>query len=135
MLSSIQRFCRVLGTGLGFVPVGIGGVLIFPVLNLMVREPKRRRTIARDLVQLTFRCIVRSMCTLGVFQYETKGLERLERRGQLILANHPTLIDIVFLLAFVQQADCIVKARLWRNLFTRATVRAAGYIANNEDSV
>lgn len=135
MLSSIQRFWRVLGTGLGFLPVGIGGVLIFPVLNLMVREPKRRRTIARDLVQLTFRCIVRSMCALGVFQYETKGLERLERRGQLILANHPTLIDIVFLLAFVQQADCIVKARLWRNLFTRATVRAAGYIANNEDSV
>jgi 1-acyl-sn-glycerol-3-phosphate acyltransferase len=102
MLSNIQRFWRVLGTGLGFLPVGIGGVLIFPVLNLMVREPKRRKTIARDLVQLTFRCIVRSMCALGVFQYETKGLERLERRGQLILANHPTLIDIVFLLAFVQ---------------------------------
>jgi len=80
MLSSIQRFWRVLGTGLGFLPVGIGGVLVFPVLNLMVREPKRRRTIARDLVQLTFRCIVRSMCALGVFQYETKGLERLERR-------------------------------------------------------
>ena len=135
MFSGVKRYGRVLGTGLGFLAVGIGGIFIFPLLNLTVREPKRRKVIARDLVQLTFRCIVRSMCALGVFDYETKGLQRLERRGQLILANHPTLIDIVFLMAFVQQADCIVKARLWRNPFTRATVRAAGYIANDDDSV
>jgi 1-acyl-sn-glycerol-3-phosphate acyltransferase len=135
MFSGFKRYGRVLGTGLGFLAVGIGGIFIFPVLNLTVREPKRRKAIARDLVQFTFRCIVRSMCALGVFHYETMRLQRLERRGQLILANHPTVIDIVFLMAFVQQADCIVKARLWRNPFTRATVRAAGYIANDDDSV
>jgi 1-acyl-sn-glycerol-3-phosphate acyltransferase len=135
MFSGVKRYGRILGTGLGFLAVGMGGIFVFPVLNLAVREPNRRKTIARDLVQLTFRCIVRSMCALGVFDYETKGLQRLERRGQLILANHPTLLDIVFLMAFVRQADCIVKARLWRNPFTRATVRAAAYIANDEDGV
>ncbi len=135
MSSSLKRYWRVLCTGVGFLPIGIGGLFVFPLLNLMVRQPKRRRVIARDLVQLTFRCIVRSMCALGVFYYETKGIQRLERDGQLILANHPTLIDIVFLMAFVRQADCIVKARLRRNLFTRATVRAAGYIANDDDAL
>lgn len=135
MFSGLYRYWRVFGTGLSFLAVGVGGVFIFPVLNLVVREPQQRKIIARTLVQLGFRAIVRAMCAFDVFQYEVKGLERLDRRGLLILANHPTLIDIVFLMAFVQQADCIVKARLWRNPFTRATVRAAGYIANDDDSV
>jgi 1-acyl-sn-glycerol-3-phosphate acyltransferase len=38
-------------------------------------------------------------------------------------------------MAFVPRADCIVKARLWRNPFIRATVRAAGYIRNDHDGV
>lgn len=135
MFNGLYRYWRVCGTGLSFLAVGLGGVFIFPVLNLLVREPEQRKMIARNLVQLGFRGIVRAMCAFDVFQYEVNGLERLDRRGLLILANHPTLIDIVFLMAFVQQADCIVKAKLWRNPFTRATVRAAGYIANDDDSV
>jgi 1-acyl-sn-glycerol-3-phosphate acyltransferase len=49
----------------------------------------------------------------------------------LILANHPTLIDTVFLMAFVKHADCIVKGRLWNNPFTRGPVQAAGYVNND----
>ncbi|MDH3443450.1 MAG: 1-acyl-sn-glycerol-3-phosphate acyltransferase [Deltaproteobacteria bacterium] len=135
MLNGIYRYWRIFGCGLGFLAVGIGGAIVFPVLNVVIRQPQRRKVLARNLIRLTFRGIARSMSALGVFQYETTGLQRLERRGLLILANHPTLIDIVFLMAFVPQADCIVKAGLWRNPFTRATVRAAGYIRNDNDSV
>jgi 1-acyl-sn-glycerol-3-phosphate acyltransferase len=135
MLNALYRCWRVLGVGLGFLTVGIGGIVVFPVLNLVVREPRRRTMLARDLVQATFRGIVRTMCAFDVFQYQVNGLQKLDRRGLLILANHPTLIDIVFLMAFVKQADCIVKAKLWRNPFTRATVRAASYISNSDDSV
>jgi 1-acyl-sn-glycerol-3-phosphate acyltransferase len=67
---------------------------------------------------------------LGVLRYEIVGLEKLERGGLLILANHPTLIDTVFLMAFVKRADCIVKGQLWNNPFTSGPVRAAGYISN-----
>jgi 1-acyl-sn-glycerol-3-phosphate acyltransferase len=135
MLKGIYRCWRIFGTGLSFLAVGIGGVFIFPVLNVVIRERRRRKVLTRDLIRLTFRGIARSMCAFGVFRYETTGLQRLERRGLLILANHPTLIDIVFLMAFVPQADCIVKAGLWRNPFTRATVRAAGYIRNDDDGM
>jgi 1-acyl-sn-glycerol-3-phosphate acyltransferase len=135
MIKLVYRYWRILGTGLGFLAVGIGGVFVFPVLNMVMRESQRRKVLARNLIRLTFRGIVRSMCAFGVFQYETTGLHRLEGRGLLILANHPTLIDIVFLMALVPQADCIVKAGLWRNPFTRATVRAAGYVRNDDDGL
>jgi 1-acyl-sn-glycerol-3-phosphate acyltransferase len=135
MLSKLRRYWRVFGAALGFLPVGIGGIFVFPVLNLVVRDPARRQVMARNLIRLTFRGITRWMSALGVFQYQATGLQRLERRGLLILANHPTLIDIVFLMAFVPDADCVVKAKLSRNPFTRAAVRAAGYIRNDEDGI
>jgi 1-acyl-sn-glycerol-3-phosphate acyltransferase len=135
MRSRVYRYWRIFGTGLSFLAVGIGGIFVFPALNVVIREPQRRKALARKLIRLTFSGIARSMSAFGVFQYDTTGLQRLERRGLLILANHPTLIDIVFLMAFVPQADCIVKAGLWRNPFTRATLRAAGFIRNDDDGV
>jgi 1-acyl-sn-glycerol-3-phosphate acyltransferase len=135
MLKRVKWCWRVFGVALSFIAVGIGGLFIFPLLHLVIRQRQRRQNIARDLIRLAFRAIVRSMCAFGVFDYQATGLSRLDRQGLLILANHPTLIDIVFLVAFVPRAECIVKEGLWRNPFTRATVSAAGYICNRGDSV
>jgi 1-acyl-sn-glycerol-3-phosphate acyltransferase len=135
MLAEIARYWRVFGTGLSFIAVGTGGVFLFPVLNLIIWDRRLRSRIARQVIRFTFRCIVAVMRIMGVFRYEIRGLERLERNGLLILANHPTLIDIVFLMAFVKRAECIVKSGLWRNPFTRATIRAAAYVRNDDYGV
>lgn len=135
MLRSVSRYWRIFGTSLGFVVIGIGGMFAFPVLNIFIPNRERRAALARHMIKFTFRCIVGLMRLLGVFRYEITGLERLEREGLLILANHPTLIDIVFLMAFVDRGDCIVKSALWRNPFTHAAVRAAAYIRNDDDGV
>ena len=133
MFNRIALGWRVFGTGLGFIVIGIGGVSLFPLLNICIRSPRRRSEVARHAIKITFRFIVGLMRVLGVFRYDVEGLERLTRQGQLILANHPPLIDIVFLMAFVKRADCIVKSGLWRNPFTCAAVQAAGYIRNDDN--
>jgi 1-acyl-sn-glycerol-3-phosphate acyltransferase len=131
----LSLYWRVFATGLSFAVFGIGGLLmrvgVFPLLNLMVRQPERRVAAARAVIRRAFRAYVDLMRALGVLRYEIRGLDKLERGGLLVLANHPTLIDTVFLMAFVKNADCIVKGALWNNPFTRGPVRAAGYI-NNE---
>jgi 1-acyl-sn-glycerol-3-phosphate acyltransferase len=66
-----------------------------------------------------------------VLSYEFEGAERLGRPGQLIVANHPTLIDGVFLLSFVPAATCIVKSALSRSPLTGGSVAAAGYVSND----
>ena len=135
MVNRIGRYWRVLATGLSFLAFGIGGlllrILVFPLLQLVVRERSARVTAARAILRLTFRAFVGLMRGLGVLRYQFIGLEKLERGGLLILANHPSLIDTVFLMAFVKRADCIVKSHLWNNPFTRGPVRAAGYISND----
>jgi 1-acyl-sn-glycerol-3-phosphate acyltransferase len=135
LISLAGRYWRVLATGIGFAAFGLGGlllrVLIFPLIHCVERRPEKRTALARGLIRQAFRCYVDALSWLGVLRYEINGLERLNRDGLLILANHPTLIDTVFLMAFVKNADCIVKGALWNNPFTRGPVRAAAYINNS----
>lgn len=135
MFERLNYAWRLFATALSFTCFGLGGlalwVIVFPLLSLLVRDPRRLSISARWIIHQMFRLFVGQMHLLGIYSYEVHGLERLNRRGLLILANHPTLIDVVFLMSFTQRADCVVKAALLANPFTRGPVLAAGYICNN----
>jgi 1-acyl-sn-glycerol-3-phosphate acyltransferase len=113
---------------------GIGGLvlglLVLPMLLLLPGDAARRRTRTRRLVQRSFRMFVAVMSGLRGLRYRFEGRERLGRPGQLIIANHPTLIDVVFIVAFTPAPACVVKAALFANPFTRWVVSAAGYTSN-----
>ena len=48
------------------------------------------------------------MATLGLIRVTRTGAERLRAdRPVVIVANHPTLIDVVLLIASLPQADCV----------------------------
>lgn len=126
---------RVLATGFCFLVFGLGGLLLglvlFPLLRLVVHKPQGRSRTARRVIQGLFKCFVGLMRGLGVLTYEVKGRTCLRQRGLLIVANHPSLIDVVFLMSIVDNADCIVKAGLARNIFTWGPVTAADFVFND----
>lgn len=132
----LERFVRIVGTGFSFFVFGFAGLvlglLIFPLLIVFVRDPARRTRVARSVVHWFFGFFVELMRRVGVLTYELHGVERLKDPGLLILANHPTLIDVVFLISLIPQSDCVVKASLGKNPFTKGPVTAAGYITNDE---
>ena len=134
MVRRQSYFWRIFVTGTCFALFGIGGLilglLVFPVLMALPGDTARRRARTRTLVQRAFRLFVATMSGLRGIGYEFRGTERLGRPGQLIIANHPTLIDVVLIVAFTPAPACVVKAALFANPFTRHVVRAAGYISN-----
>ncbi|MCX7564275.1 lysophospholipid acyltransferase family protein [Xanthomonadaceae bacterium XH05] len=136
MHERVNRAWRVVATGLSFLAFGVGGLLlgvfVFPSLRLVLRDRDACRRVSRRLVQRSFRCHVELMRVLGVLTYELRGVERLRDRGLLVLANHPTLIDVVFLVSLMDNADCIVKSSLMRNPFMRGPLLACGYIFNDD---
>jgi 1-acyl-sn-glycerol-3-phosphate acyltransferase len=123
---------RLPATGLCFLVFGLAasilGILVLPVIGLLSRDRDRGRRRARALVARGLRWFVGFMRVMGVLRYEFTGRERLGQPGQLIVANHPTLIDVVFLLGFTPAATCVVKRGLFSNPITRGAVTAAGYI-------
>lgn len=135
IIKRINHAWRIAATGLSFFAFGIAGLLMglvfFPLINLFVRKPRSRASIARQIIRVLFRTFIGFMRGLRVLRYDIIGLKRLQRQGLLILANHPTLLDTVFLMAFIKDADCVVKSLLWDNAFIRGSARAAGYIRND----
>jgi 1-acyl-sn-glycerol-3-phosphate acyltransferase len=125
---------RVVATGLCFAVFGAAGValgaIIAPALSVMPR--RWRRPVARWVVRTFFRFFIGFMATVRVLTYDFSGEAALQAPGILVVANHPTLIDVIFLISRMPDATCVVRAGLKRNLFTRGPVAAAGYIAADE---
>ncbi|WP_454766318.1 lysophospholipid acyltransferase family protein [Cupriavidus campinensis] len=135
MVERIDRAWRVCATGFCFSSFGVGGlllrVLVFPVLALLPWSEPTRQRVCRDVIHHAFRLFLWLMRTVGVIRYEIRHAERLRRHGLLIVANHPSLIDVVFLMALARRADCVVKSGLARNPFTRGPVLATGWVRND----
>lgn len=131
----LDRAWRIVATGFCFFVFGSAGVLLgifcVPVLLLFFRDKGRRLHASRFIVHHFFRFFIGLMNFVGVLDYELYGIEKLQRPGLLILSNHPTLIDVVFIISLIPQSGCVVKSALARNPFTRAPVKAAGYITND----
>lgn len=127
---------RLFATGLSFTVFGIGGLFIpllaAPVITLTSATPELRQHRARLFIHRTFRIYIHMMRVLGVLTWEIKGEELLRRPGLLVLANHPCLIDVVFLIAFIPNPDCIVKSRLLANPAMRGYLRLTGFLRNDK---
>lgn len=134
MRKTINFYWRLFATGLSFSIFGIGGfllwILVFPLLGFFPGNQSQKKLRAQQCVHYSFYIFIGLMHRIGIMTYEITGLEKLNRPGQLIIANHPTLIDIVFLISRIPFANCIVKEKLWHNPFTKGPVINAGYISN-----
>lgn len=126
---------RLFMTALSFAFFGVGallvGAVLLPLVRLVPASRDVRRNRARIVMSAALRLFVAFMHRGGVLTYEFHGRERLGRPGQIVVANHPTLIDVVFLLAFMPAASCVVKRGLWRNPLTRWAVTLAEFIPND----
>src|SRR5438105_3380375 len=96
---------RLAATGFGFLLFGLGGLalgtLVLPLVRLTAFNRSRRQARSRACVSASLAFFAGFMRTLGVLSYSFEGRERLGRPGQLVIANHPTLIDIVFLVGLL----------------------------------
>ena len=132
-----EYLIRLAGTAFSFVMFGIGGLifglLVFPAMFIFVRDRETRRYTARRVIGKGFGAFVGLMKFLGLMDYRVEGSENIDDgRRQLIIANHPTLIDVVILISLFPQANCVIKEAVMKNPMMGFTVRAADYISNRE---
>lgn len=138
MKHRVNYLWRLFATTLGYVVFGVGGILatlLCMVCMLLVWNPRTRQLIIKKLIHYSFKLFVNLMSGLRVLSYEVQGAALLKEPGRIILANHPCLLDVVFLIACVPQADCVIKSRLLRNPFICWVMLGAGYIANDKPDV
>lgn len=137
LLRHADYIWRLAVTGVAFAAIGIGGcglaATIIPAAGLFSRDKLTRMRRAQAIIRASFRLYVWILQKLGVISLQVTGADKLAQcRGRLIIANHPTLLDIVLIMSLVPRAKCVVKHQLWRNPFFRPVFSATGYIRNDE---
>lgn len=131
----LNRLWRWAATGFFFGIFGIGGLVLsliwFSLLRLIIRQPDKLNRMTLGSIRFCFRCFIGALRAAGILDYRFVGAEKFEQdTGCLVVANHPTLLDYVFLASCMPRCDCIVKQALLKNVFCRGVIRAAGYLVN-----
>jgi len=135
MLDRLDRIYRTLGTGFFFAALFGGGAVIavvaFPLIGLATREPRLQRERKQYLIHLLFRSYIAAMRRARLASFDFRGLEKLrDAPGRMLIANHPSLLDVVMLMALVPHAQCVVKQSLWESPYLGRLVKGVGYISN-----
>lgn len=115
------RFVAVVAAFALFGSVGILFLLaLWPLRNPPSHKAMQRQLLARRIVAASWRMLLGWLRLTGVISVRMEGFERLGRPGQLVLANHPSLLDVLFLVGYVPGINCVVKASLLDNPTMRA---------------
>ena len=140
-----RQITRILLVGLCFVLFGticlIGNLFFIPLIALGLHRFRRIQNLSRDIVRYSWRFFLWCARIVGVIKYEYIDFEKLDSRNdsskdsRIFIANHPSLLDVVLIIAKIRRINCVVKADLCKNPFLFAAIKASGYIPNTANEI
>jgi 1-acyl-sn-glycerol-3-phosphate acyltransferase len=102
-------------------------------LPLIILPPRLRRSIEQRLISATFRVFLWGARRCGLMRLDLSALDALNHeRGLILVANHPSMIDVFLVISRVKEAICLMKASIASNLFLGTGAFLAGYVSNRE---
>jgi 1-acyl-sn-glycerol-3-phosphate acyltransferase len=102
-------------------------MVLYPVLPVQTG-----RSLGRAVIALAYRFFWAAASASGMMRIDAACLDALrDERGLIFVANHPTMLDALLLVARLPRSACIMKADLMRNIFLGAGARLARYIRND----
>ncbi|MCO5976022.1 lysophospholipid acyltransferase family protein [Ideonella oryzae] len=114
----------------------LGGMLLagnLLCLPLVAMPARLRQPLMQRLISAVFRLFLSGCTACGLMQLDLAALDELNARrgGLLIVANHPSMIDVFLILSRVREALCLMKADLVTNAFLAIGALLAGYVSNS----
>ncbi|MDO8418438.1 MAG: lysophospholipid acyltransferase family protein [Rubrivivax sp.] len=101
------------------------------VLYPLLPRPLGRR-VGRAMIAWGYGLFWRIAAFTGMMHLRAEVLDTLrDERGLIVVANHPSMLDAVMLVARLPRSACILKASLMRNPLLGPGARLARYIRND----
>lgn len=120
-------YVLLLGLGLMSLAWNLVAMLLYPLL-----PPAQGRTVGRAGIAYGYRLFWAVASAVGMMRIDARCLRALkDEPGLVIVANHPTMLDALLLVAHLPRSACIMKASLMKNVFLGAGARLARYIRND----
>lgn len=113
--------------GLGSLSWNLAALVLYPLLP---RATGRR--IGRAAIATGYRIFWFMARLAGMMRLHCDALDTLrDEPGLIVVANHPSMLDAMMLVARLPRSACIMKASLMRNPFLAPGARLARYIRND----
>ncbi|WP_374591575.1 lysophospholipid acyltransferase family protein [Aquabacterium sp.] len=108
----------------------VGNVLCLP----LVLAPRAwRQPFLQRMISGTFRLFLNGCALGGIMRLDLGALDALSgERGLVMVANHPSMIDVFLVVSRLRGAVCLMKSSLSNNVFLAAGAHLAGYIPNRQ---
>lgn len=140
MTSLVSRLGRAVWTAYEYLAMVLGlGALALLCLGWLpwallgaVLPPRAGRFVGRVAIMVGFRLYLHFLAIFCACRFDLSALDSLRRDQPLILvANHPSLLDVVMIVSRLPNAVCVMKASLMDNILLGAAARLARYIRND----
>jgi len=106
------------------------GMFVLPLMRCVLHPRTRFQKHGRRTISAALRLFVFIMHSLKIVDVKADNCEKYRHlSSKIIVANHPSLLDVVILFSLIPNADCIVNANLGNNIL-RGIVRQL-YILNS----
>lgn len=135
MIRRIKYTRRLVSKLSSFAVFGISslilGTTLLPLFHVLAGfSEKRFNVISRRFVNKFFKFFVKYIEVTGAMRLSVENRELLKNiQGKVVIANHPSLLDVVILISLIPNANCIVKGALIQNKFISLIIRDL-YIPN-----
>ena len=106
----------------------VGNVALIP---LVLTPRSFREPVVQRLISGLFRLFLRGAERCGLMRLDLGGLDALNHQRNLVLvANHPSMIDVFLVISRVHRAVCLMKASIGSNILFGVGAHLAGYVSN-----
>jgi 1-acyl-sn-glycerol-3-phosphate acyltransferase len=121
----------------GFYSAGaLCGWLFLPVYSLTRRDPVERMRQNQRALSACFRATLHILRWNRIFAFDPRLVQPgLPERPVLVVANHPTTIDVVAMLAVYRDACVVVKHKIWNDRFLHRLFGYCGHIDGGDGSM
>ena len=111
------------------------GSAFLAVCSLFGRDPLERQRRARVACGNVFRFVLDCLRWCRIFDFDARDvLPRLPAQPVIVIANHPTTIDVIAMLAVYREAVVVVKHKIWTDPLLRRMFRWCGHIPGGDGS-
>ena len=103
-------------------------LVVFPVLRLF--SPTRFRAHCTRALQVGMNLIIRAGVAMGIAHFDQKPLPSSidPAKPYVLISNHPTYVDMLFILGFFERLTCVTNGRWWKHWALGRLLRSTLYL-------
>ena len=140
MLSRLRQLARVVATGLAFAGFFLGGALLgwiaLPLVAFSSRSAQERARRCRGIVRRSWVFFHDYMRIFRVINYNPRKVQvSLPPGPYVVVANHPTLVDVTAICAALPDLTLVAKTSMYRTPILGRLLRLCGYVEADDRSL